>query len=180
MDSREKLIEAARRCLLERGHAACSVKAIADMAGVNHGLVHHHFGSKEGLLVAVAEREAKRRRDLLLQAGSPAGLPSLIMDSLLPDREFFHLVIEFFAIARRMPRVGETVRSCLRQHRETLETVLNATDKSLASRLMASLMGLALWSTVDDSVHARVVAERIIGDLLGRRALPATSPRRRR
>lgn len=166
MDSRDKLIEAARQCLLERGHAASSVKAIAELAGVNHGLVHHHFGSKEGLLVAVAEREAKRRRDLLLQAGSPAGLPHLILESLLPDREFFHLVIEFFAMARRMPRVGAAVQSCLRQHRETLEGVLGASDRMQASRLMASLMGLALWSSVDDSVPTRDVAQRIIAELV--------------
>lgn len=166
LDSRDRLIEATRRCLLERGHAACSVKAIAELAGVNHGLVHHHFGSKEGLLVAVAEREAKRRRDLLVQAGSREGLPPLILDSLLPDREFFHLVIEFFAMARRMPRVGQVVQSALRQHRDTLAGVLDSADESLAPRLMASLMGLALWSSLDESVPARDIARRIIAELI--------------
>jgi AcrR family transcriptional regulator len=165
-DSRDKLIDATRRCLLEHGHEGCSVKAIADLAGVNHGLVHHHFGSKEGLLVAVAKREAERRREMLLGAGSREGIPALILGSVIPDREFFYLVIEFFAMARRMPKVGEVVRTCLRQHVETLAQVLGPEDPTLAPRLMAAVMGLALWSSVDESVPAADIARQIIGEFL--------------
>ena len=53
MDVKDKIIIAAGRCLLEKGSHASSVKAIATMAGVNHGLIHHYFGSKEGLFIAL-------------------------------------------------------------------------------------------------------------------------------
>jgi TetR/AcrR family transcriptional regulator, repressor for neighboring sulfatase len=49
------LIEAAIELFAERGPAAVSVREIATRAGVNHGLVHRHFGSKEGLLSAVLQ-----------------------------------------------------------------------------------------------------------------------------
>ena len=52
----QKLINAARVCLIDKGHAHCSVKVIAAEAGVNHGLVHHYFGSKEGLYAALVEQ----------------------------------------------------------------------------------------------------------------------------
>jgi TetR/AcrR family transcriptional regulator, repressor for neighboring sulfatase len=49
------LIEAAITLFAERGPAVVSVREIAKRAGVNHGLVHRHFGSKEGLLAAVLQ-----------------------------------------------------------------------------------------------------------------------------
>ena len=56
---RKALISAAARCFAGRGIGAVSVREIAKEAGVNHGLVHRHFGSKDGLvhetLAALAE-----------------------------------------------------------------------------------------------------------------------------
>jgi len=49
------LVEAATDLFAAKGPAQVSVREIADKAGVNHGLVHRHFGSKEGLLKAVME-----------------------------------------------------------------------------------------------------------------------------
>ena len=40
-------------CFAEFGPNDVSVRAIAERAGVNHGLVHHYFGSKAGLVEAV-------------------------------------------------------------------------------------------------------------------------------
>ncbi|MGB0648603.1 MAG: TetR/AcrR family transcriptional regulator, partial [Bradymonadia bacterium] len=46
------LIQAAGECFADRGIAQVSIREIATRAGVNHGLVHRHFGSKDGLLKA--------------------------------------------------------------------------------------------------------------------------------
>jgi AcrR family transcriptional regulator len=50
---RTALVDAAARLFAERGPDRVSVKQIAAAAGVNHGLVHHYFGSKDALLSAV-------------------------------------------------------------------------------------------------------------------------------
>ena len=47
---RAALIEAGARLFAEHGPRAVSVREVAREAGVNHGLVHRHFGSKAGLL----------------------------------------------------------------------------------------------------------------------------------
>jgi AcrR family transcriptional regulator len=47
---RASLIDAATQLFASRGPAQVSVREIAEAAGVNHGLVHHYFGSKEALL----------------------------------------------------------------------------------------------------------------------------------
>src|SRR5262245_13339449 len=52
------LIDATISLLAERGPAALSVRDIAAHAGVNHGLVHRHFGSKQALVRAALDRLA--------------------------------------------------------------------------------------------------------------------------
>jgi TetR/AcrR family transcriptional regulator, repressor for neighboring sulfatase len=52
---REALIAAGAQLFAERGPAHVSVKQVAAAAHVNHGLVHHYFGSKDSLVVAVLE-----------------------------------------------------------------------------------------------------------------------------
>jgi len=49
------LIEAAVGLFGERGYRATSLKAIGEAAGISHGVIPFHFGSKEGLLLAVVE-----------------------------------------------------------------------------------------------------------------------------
>jgi AcrR family transcriptional regulator len=60
---RGALIEAAGERFAARGPAAVTVREIAEVAGVNHGLVHHYFGSKEGLLTAVLDALAAEVAD---------------------------------------------------------------------------------------------------------------------
>lgn len=61
--TRWRIIDAAREVLLERGHGGASTRAVAERAGVGLSLVHYHFGGKQGLLLAVLERE----NELLLE-----------------------------------------------------------------------------------------------------------------
>lgn len=57
-DVQQALILAATKLFSAHGPTAVSVRQIAKEAGVNHGLVHRHFGSKDQLLRAVLNRLA--------------------------------------------------------------------------------------------------------------------------
>ncbi len=50
------LVQAAGEILAEVGPHAMSVRDVARRAGVNHGQVHHYFGSKEALSLAADEQ----------------------------------------------------------------------------------------------------------------------------
>jgi hypothetical protein len=50
--SRAAILEAAQAVFTERGYARATIREIARRAGVTHGLVMRHFGSKEQLLIA--------------------------------------------------------------------------------------------------------------------------------
>ena len=49
-------MDAAERLLYEVGYAGVTTRAVAEAAGVNHGLVHYYFGSMEELLTQTLER----------------------------------------------------------------------------------------------------------------------------
>jgi len=56
----EALLDAAERLLVDVGHAGITTRALAEEAGVNHGLVHYYFGSNENLLARALERFTDR------------------------------------------------------------------------------------------------------------------------
>ncbi len=53
---KEALLDAAAELFAAHGSHAVSVRDVASRAGVNHGLVHRHFGSKDALTRAVMDR----------------------------------------------------------------------------------------------------------------------------
>jgi TetR/AcrR family transcriptional regulator len=54
--ARASVLDAAERLFAEEGFAATSMRDISTASGISHPLIHHHFGSKEGLYAAVKRR----------------------------------------------------------------------------------------------------------------------------
>jgi AcrR family transcriptional regulator len=54
-DGRQRLLDAAVRLLDAHGESALRMTAIAEEAGVAVGLITHHFGSRDGLVVAAQQ-----------------------------------------------------------------------------------------------------------------------------
>ena len=63
LDTRSRIVEAARRRLLADGFLGLSTRKVADEADVPLSQLHYHFGSKGGLVLALFEDENKRRLD---------------------------------------------------------------------------------------------------------------------
>ncbi len=70
--SREELLEAALKAFAERGYEGVSVRELTRQWDVSHNLIHHHFGSKEGLWKAAVDHAVRK-------------LPEGINDLLSPD-----------------------------------------------------------------------------------------------
>ena len=60
--TRDRLIEATIECMADYGPAGASVERITGLAGVSRGLVRHHFGSKQGLMLEAFRRLADEMR----------------------------------------------------------------------------------------------------------------------
>jgi AcrR family transcriptional regulator len=57
------ILAAARTCLFSDGYAGLSTRKIAQTAGVPLSQVHYHFGSKQGMVLALLAAENRRRLD---------------------------------------------------------------------------------------------------------------------
>src|SRR5262245_26900273 len=54
-EARAEILRAARALFAERGFAGTSIRAVAADAGVDPALVHHYFGTKDGLFRAAVQ-----------------------------------------------------------------------------------------------------------------------------
>jgi AcrR family transcriptional regulator len=94
--ARERLLAAAVSHALQAGIADLSLRELAAAIGTSHRMLLYHFGSREGLLVAVTQAVEGQQRTALLASGT-LGDPRLawqrISDpSLWPqERLFFEL-----------------------------------------------------------------------------------------
>jgi len=59
-DTPVQILEAARGCLLADGYAKLSTRKVADAAGVRLSQIHYHFGSRQGLVLALLDHENAR------------------------------------------------------------------------------------------------------------------------
>lgn len=75
--TRERILDAAERLFAEHGFAGTSHRQIAAEARVNLAAVNYHFGSKEGLFLAVVRRRLepvnRRRLEMLEEAEARSG-----------------------------------------------------------------------------------------------------------
>jgi TetR/AcrR family transcriptional regulator, repressor for neighboring sulfatase len=101
------VVEAAGRLFADRGLEQVSVREIAAAAGVNHALVHRHFGTKEQVIHAVLQHEALlfsqqiddlaidgRGADLFAVVGSRERFWRVLAHCMLSGIDPTHLVAE--------------------------------------------------------------------------------------
>lgn len=69
----DKILEAAAELFARNGYAGTPTRAIAKRAGVNEVTLFRRFGSKRGLLEALARRAAERRAQRAARRVIPAG-----------------------------------------------------------------------------------------------------------
>ena len=167
-DTRKKLLEGTRRCLVEKGFQGTTVKAIAKYAGVNHGLVHHYFGSKEELLAALVEKVAEgegtpmssNSKNGVHQYDDVSAMSSAEMETFAKKKLVAHMtsdynkfVIELLVMSEEMPIVAKQVCKLLNRRREWFGRILGVEDSSLLLLISGAMMGLMLQYKLDPTIN---------------------------
>jgi TetR/AcrR family transcriptional regulator, repressor for neighboring sulfatase len=80
---RSALVRSAAALFAKQGIASVSIRDIALRANVNHGLVHRHFGSKRGLIIATIESLSKGIASSMGPAMEAKSLRSLLASSFV-------------------------------------------------------------------------------------------------
>src|SRR5579871_5796396 len=98
--ARDRLLDAAVEHALTKGIVDLSLREIAAGIGTSHRMLIYHFGSREGLLVAVVREVERRERQALtgtLTAADARRLWSRLADPALRSQE--RLFFEIYAHA---------------------------------------------------------------------------------
>ena len=189
-ETKRKILDGARKSLIKEGHRRSTIKVIADYAGVNHGLVHHYFGSKEELIVALIQHQSQQVLPVIfrdhpgwleeLQQGRrPKDLAKMNQKQLGElmrtgmDRffsvydDFDKILSEFMAMSAEMPKVAGKLRGVLRKRRKLLGLIFDNNNPGFATLMMASLTGLLLHYRLDPKIaikEARVLLRQKLFD----------------
>jgi AcrR family transcriptional regulator len=118
--AREALLEAAKQVLRERGYAALSTREVAAEAGVPLSQIHYHFGSKQGLVLALFEyldaqlldRQQAMYHDPSLSLADQWDRACAYLDDDLASG-YVRVMQELAAAGWADPAVGEVVRKSL-------------------------------------------------------------------
>ena len=188
--TKQKILDGARKSLIMEGHRRSTIKVIADYAGVNHGLVHHYFGSKEELMVALIQHQSqqvlpvifrdhpewlvelqqgRRPKDLVKMNQKQLGeLMRTGMDRFFSVYDDFDKILsEFMAMSAEMPKVANKLREVLRKRRKFLGLIFNNNNPGFATLLLASITGLLLHYRLDPKIaikEARVLLREKLFD----------------
>jgi AcrR family transcriptional regulator len=182
-DAREQMIDAAERLVAERGLAAMSLREVQAAAGQrNKSAAQYHFGSKEGLVEAIATARlgavGVRRREVLDALGPHPTRRELVEALVLPLAE--HVLsgdscwARFQIQAAYDPTFAKTVRlafesSAYREVRDGLLAGLDHLPAPLRERRVDHAVGLVSSSLAaleaDDRPRA-LPADALVADLV--------------
>lgn len=145
-DTRESVLAAARELFAERGYERTTIRAVAGAAGVDPALVHHHFGTKEGLLAEAITMPIE---------------PGVILAGLGedPDRLGTEIVSRVVMLWETRPDVRERMVAMLR----------SGISHEGAARLMRDLLGRTLLGALGElaAPDRRELRTSLVGTQLG-------------
>jgi AcrR family transcriptional regulator len=182
--TRNRILEAAWREVLEHGIAEATIGRIAASAGVTRQLVYFHFSNRAGLLTAMA-RHRDEAGGFVAEVGAARALP--------PVEGFEHVLRAWCAylpvmlpVARALEAAlvtgddgGSAWRQRMGELREALRIALErvAGDGRLATGWTAGAAADWAWSRIQPSTWQHLVGERgwspddyterTVGSLLG-------------
>jgi TetR/AcrR family transcriptional repressor of nem operon len=119
-NTRNVILQAAMRLLIERGFHACSVQDITQAAGVPKGSFYNHFKSKEALAAEILTEYGKGNTDRSILTNSDVPALTRLKKHFQALNEYFSrcndgcLVGKFMAeVSRDTPQIRERLLSVL-------------------------------------------------------------------
>ncbi len=194
-DTRARLLAAAAELFAEQGIDAVSVDAVAEAAGRTSGAVYAHFGSKQGLLLALLESWKDSLLAVLLAevavSESPEDQLAAVWDNVARSRQEgnWHLLEhELWLRAARDPAVAAVLggasteaRRFSARHLGEWTTAVGARPPcdpaGLAVLVRALLVGLTMQRALEPETVSDELAVTGLCTLLGLGADPRPPPR---
>ncbi len=159
------MLRSAADLFAERGLAATSIRDIAARSRVNHGLIHRHFGSKDGLVGAVLDYLGRQLAELLAEHADGGRIADAVDRQL---RVLAYASLDGYPVGElqsRFPTMGELLDAVRPQHPTELSARL-ASAHTIGLQLGWCLFGDFLRAStgledLDDRTFARSVGQTV-------------------
>jgi AcrR family transcriptional regulator len=174
VETRRQMIDATVACILERGFYRASTNEIARRAGVTWGVIQHHFGTREALLLAVLQDGAQRFAETVEGADIVGDTAEERLGALLDILADHYGRPEYMAWLQVMinmdhdPRTSDEVRATMREvaersseHvRRLLGAALGPATRvpDLATTMFLTLRGIVVSQQLLDTMAYDTVA----------------------
>jgi AcrR family transcriptional regulator len=129
-ETKRELLVAAQKVLLEEGYSGLSTRRVAEAAGTQMSQIQYHFGSKEGMILALFEY---LNSQLIERQSQTFGNPDLSVsqkwalscDYLDDDiaSGYVRVLMELTAAGWSNPAIGAAVRAAYAQWRDLILTL---------------------------------------------------------
>jgi AcrR family transcriptional regulator len=155
--TKDQILRAARQVLQRDGVAALSIRAVAAEAGVNLALIHYHFHSRDGLLLASLEQ---LNAELLVRQRGLYDRPEVSLSEKWRqaiayyhqdlDSGYVRVLLELAAHGYTNPEMAERVRAAMRGWNDLLHEVIAGAFHQLRIDVigadeMTSIVGSFWW-----------------------------------
>jgi AcrR family transcriptional regulator len=155
----QRIIDAMRASVAERGIAGSTFEHVAREAGVSRGLLHYYFGTKERLLVEVIRRDTDLRVDRLDQGLAPTQSVDQVIDAMVAslkdtldnEPEYFLILFELFTALRRAPDIEREIAEMSTRTREHVAQILRNKEREGVLKLRSDPEAVVdyLFATAD-------------------------------
>jgi AcrR family transcriptional regulator len=109
---RNRILNAAEKCFIERGFNAAGMALIAETAAMSPGLIYRYFDSKDAIILAIIERQLRDRRAEIARLQAEADFVGRVLE-VFPLWQRAQgsvmnpaLLLEMSAEASRNPRIA--------------------------------------------------------------------------
>lgn len=155
-EGREALLAATTRVVAEKGLRKVTYRAVAEQAGVAHGLVRHHFGTRDKLVAETLRYAISRSvaaSALEPGTGSIEEFASGLIDLVTQDPESQAFQYELLLEARRRPDLTPLVH-------ELYDAYRSATRRELDRMGLGEVPGLHLlvFAALDGLVFQQITS----------------------
>jgi AcrR family transcriptional regulator len=157
--TRARLLASARRTFARYGYHGASLDRLSDNAGCTKGALYDHFGSKQGLFLALLDDQFAARIEQAQRGGELS--PSEAMPF---DREFALLFMEFVCAAGRDAKLRRHLADRLRTLRsQAAERVANP---RMSAAVGAAANGASIEALIFGEQHGAATFDVLLGALL--------------
>ncbi|SMX23365.1 TetR/AcrR family transcriptional regulator [Boseongicola aestuarii] len=139
-ETKRELLDAAQQVLLEEGYSGLSTRRVAEAAGTQMSQIQYHFGSKEGMILALFEylndqlidRQTKTFANPELNVSEKWALSCDYLDDDIGSG-YVRVLMELTAAGWSNPAIGAAVRSAYADWRNLILTLTRQVEEKTGS-----------------------------------------------